>query len=729
MEDHTYSQLAGRVSFYNLDEPTRLSSRARATLWLGLFGYLFLIGLLLLRASQPWLELPWVPIGWSIGMLIIYGMLALILYGLAWATYRKGYMYLANASLCSALLFGYTPLAWPYVLNEPAPLLGSAQTSAFLVTSGALVLLAGYAFAAGNLAPSDGTLPIAGRRLVANVAAAVLLAVLIAGFLTLASDLLPQTFSGEGHYGTAQYLIVGGLAFVTLGVTVYTGRQVIRVHSVILMWLMATMVLFLGALIVSLVSDRWTVGWHLTRLITLLGSALLLSVFMVQLGRLGYNNLILARTDPLTGLASRATLINRVVRGLQQGQAVSLIWIDVDGFKRLNNELGHVVGDELLRTLAGRMPLGRHNLVAARTGADEFGIVLTHQGPAEEQQAQTVTLAGEILTRIREPIQLDGSQQRLTASAGVAYWNRTADNGNWTDLARGANLALQEAKNLGGDRVVVYSESLGREAHEEAQLRQEIADAVAARRFDVDFQPIVTAGEHRLAGVEVLVRWLRGRERIEAGSFIPFAERNRQLLGITLVALDRLAEKLDEVLALLPADGFITLNASVQDLADARFVHRLCQQPFTAHADRLIVEVTESLELYESPEATNRLRELSEAGFRMAIDEFGTGYSNLASLTAIRPSLLKLDRSLIVAAGRGDATLARAADSVGHFFSCETVGEGVETLMELQAAEAIPLRYLQGYAIARPLPLDGLRAYRANQSTSPIPLQPDAESR
>jgi EAL domain-containing protein (putative c-di-GMP-specific phosphodiesterase class I) len=230
--------------------------------------------------------------------------------------------------------------------------------------------------------------------------------------------------------------------------------------------------------------------------------------------------------------------------------------------------------------------------------------------------------------------------------------------------------------------------------------------------FEVAFQPIANIASGSVVGVEALARWRHDGNEVPAGQFMAFAERTGQIVAIGRRILDVLERDVERVLAALPDDGFLSINLSARELGDEVLLDRLLVGPLQAAARRIVLEVTESSELRRS-DITRRLELLRDAGYRLAVDDFGAGFSNFARLEAMRPDLLKLDRSLVSRAGSGvDGGVAflAAARSVATSLQCEVVAEGVETPAERDAVLATGIALAQGHLLGRPVALEQLPA-------------------
>jgi EAL domain-containing protein (putative c-di-GMP-specific phosphodiesterase class I) len=297
----------------------------------------------------------------------------------------------------------------------------------------------------------------------------------------------------------------------------------------------------------------------------------------------------------------------------------------------------------------------------------------------------------------------------ITGSVGVAVY--PTDGVLPAELITRADLAMYAAKNAGGDRCLQFSAELGSEAVERAQLRHDLARAVLANEFELVYQPIVSIESRAVVGVEQLARWRHDGQLVPAARFMSFAEMTGQIVAIGHQILRVIEREITPVLSMLPDDGFLSVNLSTRELADEAHVDRLLTGPLARLSDHIVLEVTESSELLEKAGLAHRLERLRGAGYRLAVDDFGAGFSSFSRLQAIRPDLLKVDRSLVSRAGSGLAggqAFLAAARNVADSLQCQIVAEGIETLAERDSVLATGITWGQGYLLGMPVPLEQL---------------------
>lgn len=419
-----------------------------------------------------------------------------------------------------------------------------------------------------------------------------------------------------------------------------------------------------------------------------------------------------ARHDHLTELPNRAHLHELIDAELRTRDPapVSVLFLDVDGFKEINDSLGHEVGDDLLRQLAARLIAGtRAQDTVGRLGGDEFVVLCRDCGPDGAE-----VLAQRVQAALEEPFGLAGRSVRLSASIGIAGADvdRRTDVRS-TDLVRDADLAMYAAKAAGRNRVQVFSEDLRVAAHRRMRLAEELREAVEAGRFVLHYQPVLNLGWGRIEGVEALVRWQHPeRGLVPPCEFIPVAEQHELIDELTRWVLTSAARQAAEwdrlglhlrmgvnVSALTLASGTL-----VDDVADA-----LAASGFPA--ERLVVELTETTVAEDPERAARQFAALRISGVEVAIDDFGAGVSSLGQLVNIPAGILKIDRSLVLGAAdrRSQSAAAMAAVvALADAFGMRSLAEGVETAEQLAVATELGYTAAQGFHIARPMPADEL---------------------
>ncbi|WP_051071466.1 putative bifunctional diguanylate cyclase/phosphodiesterase [Ilumatobacter coccineus] len=427
-----------------------------------------------------------------------------------------------------------------------------------------------------------------------------------------------------------------------------------------------------------------------------------------------------ATHDALTGIPNRAAAIEHLerasARSIRTGSLLAVVFIDLDDFKRVNDTYGHAVGDEVLRATARRMSdVARGGDLLARIGGDEFLLV------AEDLDSLTEAskLAERIVESLHAAITVEGVEFHVGACAGIAL---AQDGDDPLTLLRNADLAAYTAKRRGPGGIDVYDEALQLELVERAEI--EDALSIALRSDDqlrLEYQPIVDATTGRLASAEALLRWERpGHGRVRPDAFIPIAEASKLIIEIDRWVLTAATAQL-AAWSTLPdfADVSVSINVSGRHILDSGFVstvERAIEQS-GCRADRLVIEVTETVLVADLARAATQLAALRDLGVRVAVDDFGTGYTSLAHLRSLPIDEIKIDRSFV--SGLPDATddhrLIQIVCDLARHLGVPTVAEGVETEAQRALLQLIGCQMLQGYLFSPSMHPDALAEWTVDR--------------
>jgi len=423
----------------------------------------------------------------------------------------------------------------------------------------------------------------------------------------------------------------------------------------------------------------------------------------------------LAFHDPLTLLANRSLFRNRVQHALalaqRSGQLVSVLFLDLDNFKNVNDSLGHDAGDRLLQAAAQRLVKStRPSDTVARLGGDEFAILL--EGVNKESDVERVAAA--ITESFSEPLVLDGSDANIAASIGIAFSQPGDDT---EQLLRNADIAMYNAKSAGKGRFVVFQPRMQEQLRERLRLEEDINRALAREEFFIEFQPVVDLNNRELLGVEALVRWNHPEQGLVLpGAFIDTAEESGQIIELGRWVL---TEACRQVRAwrnsIVAGDGLrVAVNISGRHLQHGDLVAdvRHALEASGLEPGNLVIELTESTIMHNTEVNLERFRELKALGVRLAIDDFGMGYSSLSYLHRFPIDILKIDRAFVSRLTEQDdgPELARAVVMLGETLGLETVAEGIE--QEDQVAKLLELGCVagQGFLFARSASLEAVAA-------------------
>jgi diguanylate cyclase (GGDEF)-like protein/PAS domain S-box-containing protein len=428
---------------------------------------------------------------------------------------------------------------------------------------------------------------------------------------------------------------------------------------------------------------------------------------------------LLARRDGLTGLANRRHFQSVLCERTAPGQHAALLLIDLDNFKAINDTLGHVAGDEVLRVLARRFVarVGDNGMVA-RLDGNEFAVLVEGFGSA----AAAEPLAAALLACVGEPCRLAEAHVEPRASIGVAV---APEHGRMTLLLRNADLALYAAKRAGGHRVRLFDDSLGAEVLRRHEIVNALGLALAEHQFVLYYQPQVRTDSGRVTGFEALLRWRHPRQGLVApNAFIPVAEETGQIVPIGAWVLEQACRD-----ALAWPDALtVAVNLSPVQMNSRGVVDTVVRAVTVSGlpARRLELEVTESALVRDGAAAHATLGAFRDMGIDIALDDFGTGYSMLSYLRDFPFDKLKIDQSFVKtltdsadAPGDGNRAIFRAITDLAAALNLRTIAEGVDTPEKLAAVRAYGCDGVQGYLVARPMPAAEVPRFLAAWSSWP----------
>lgn len=426
-----------------------------------------------------------------------------------------------------------------------------------------------------------------------------------------------------------------------------------------------------------------------------------------------------ATFDAVTGLVNRGhfaqMLTNAVARAARSGTKLALAWIDLDKFKEVNDEYGHEAGDVTLKVIGQRvMQSVRASDAVGRLGGDEIGVLITGYGTT----ADLDVLLDRIVASARESIAIDGQGIQLTASVGVALFPSDAQSPK--DLMRAADAAMYAIKRQSGDGFAYFDESMNAAAAARRVRRHEIAAAIANGELVMHYQPVVDANSGSVWGVEALVRWERDGAVLAADTFVPFCEESGQIRALGMLTLALVREDVRTIRAAGHPDLHMSFNMSVTQLEDRHFADILDQFPDPDGLKGLVVEILESVFLPDHQQALQVLDRMSELAAEISIDDYGSGYSNVRLLETMSPDYIKLDRSFLSEhhAAESRAALVRSAVEISHVVGAMVIAEGIETEEQHQMVRGAGVDFVQGYGLARPMPMDQLLEWLRDRTNS-----------
>lgn len=419
----------------------------------------------------------------------------------------------------------------------------------------------------------------------------------------------------------------------------------------------------------------------------------------------------LAHNDPLTGLANRAKFteaLNQCVARLERyGTPFTVLYLDLDQFKLINDSRGHLVGDRLLTIVGQRLRREmRETDLVARVGGDEFAILL----PEENDQRRITGLTDRLIAAISAPYDIDGEIASIGLSVGVALAPNNGTRAN--QVLRNADLALYRAKEDGRGVARFFEMRMDSDNRERRLLENEMRQALEAGEFELYFQPVVGTESKNPVGFEALVRWnhpIRGM--VPPSEFIPIAEQT----GLICEIGDWTVQEACRTAATWPNDLTVAVNLSAKHFQTSDIV-TVVSSALSASglkANRLEIEVTESLLIKNQEEVRDKLSKLRELGTTIALDDFGTGYSSLSYLLKFPFDKIKIDKSFVDASSTDDVArdILRTIAALGSTLQMKVTAEGVETIDQVEFLREIACHHLQGYFFARPLKSSAVAPY------------------
>jgi diguanylate cyclase (GGDEF)-like protein len=438
--------------------------------------------------------------------------------------------------------------------------------------------------------------------------------------------------------------------------------------------------------------------------------------------------------DPLTGLPNRTLVLDRAEQMLARARRldvpVTALFMDIDGFKQINDRFGHQAGDEVLRQVGVRLKaVLRESDTVGRLGGDEFVMLVDSVG---SDAVGPELVAGRILDVLRQPIELPApahSAVSATASIGIA----TGIPASAEDLLQEADLALYKAKAVGKDGYALFESAMQTAAQDRIRLDMDLADALEADQFFLVYQPVLNLENEQVVGVEALLRWRHPTRGVIAPDvFIPIAEENGLIVPIGRWVLEQACAQG----AAWHHRGHplnISVNVSARQLERSQFVEEVRGALRTTGLDprTLTLEITETV-LMRKPDSTAQLlTELKALGIRIAVDDFGTGYSSLAYLRQFPVDSVKIDRTFIngLAVSSETHALTHTLIQLGKALGLETLAEGVEQHSQARQLQLEGCDLAQGFLFARPLAADAVERFLedgppAGASSAPEQLQP-----
>ncbi len=415
-----------------------------------------------------------------------------------------------------------------------------------------------------------------------------------------------------------------------------------------------------------------------------------------------------AMHDSLTGLANRALFGERVENFVDQRKdgVVSVLFVDLDDFKFINDSLGHQVGDELLVAVAARLEsCVRANDLVARLSGDEFAVLL--ESAVDRQDA--VAVAQRVQDSLESPVIIDDREITISASVGIAVERRSNIERAETIL-RAADTAMYRAKHKGKGRFEFFEQGMHLEAIERLDLKTDLQVALERGQFELNYQPIVAMSDEKVRAVEALIRWNHPtRGYVMPDRFIQLAEQTGQIVPIGRWVLNEACNQVMRWRKEHPdsAPKGVAVNLSVRQLHDPKLLEDVADALYASglEPEALTLEITESMLIEETDRGSRALDQLKAMKVKIAIDDFGTGYSSLSYLKRFPVDTIKIDKSFVaeMETSATSAALVKAVVDLAHNLGVATVAEGVENADQKAKIQDLGCTYGQGYLFARPL--------------------------
>jgi diguanylate cyclase (GGDEF)-like protein len=430
----------------------------------------------------------------------------------------------------------------------------------------------------------------------------------------------------------------------------------------------------------------------------------------------------LARHDLLTNLPNRGLLLDRVEHALamsrRRGTRIAFLFVDLDGFKPVNDRFGHAAGDAVLVDVARRLSdCVRQSDTVARLGGDEFALLLEDVNVTDVASA-----CDRILASLGRGAQVAGHQLSLSASIGVAF----GDSGETADsMLRNSDLAMYEAKSRGKNQYVEYERAIGRSRLQRLELVESLRASVSAGDLSLVYQPIVRVSTGRITGVEALARWRSNGVDVPPDVFIRIAEDTGLVVALGDVVLAHAARDAPAILAASGGDVNVSVNVSAKQMREPDFVAKIERVLALMGGAGLVLEITERDSIANDTASLKAMQTLSDRGVPFAIDDFGIGFSTIGYLQQMPVRIIKSDLSFSEGIDRDERSCALLCSitMMGQALGLDVVVEGIERASQLEhLRDHVHAPYAQGYLLHRPMPLDQLLTVLADNRAVANPV-------
>lgn len=468
------------------------------------------------------------------------------------------------------------------------------------------------------------------------------------------------------------------------------------------------------------ITSGWLAALIILFSLAVLSIALIISVLDLRLemrtevlsSSLAYANeelQFLALHDALTKLPNRALFEDRLQQetevAVREQNVFAVLFLDLDGFKQVNDAYGHHIGDLLLVEAAERIRSAvRARDTLARMGGDEFVLLAKVTEPSE-----AANLADKLVMLLQQPFHVAELDLHISVSIGIAMF--LGHEGESRELVKHADAAMYHAKALGRSGYCFFESSMTEDAQKQLQLMQDLRLALARSEFALHYQPIIDTASRAIIGVEALARWNHPqRGSLTPDQFIPLAEKTGLVFQLGRWVLNEACRQMSQWYAAGHANWTISVNLSALQFNHPALIQivREALDEYALDPHCLMLEITETTAMHDADNSLSILRQLSDMGVRISIDDFGTGYSSLLYLKRLPASELKIDRGFVkdLASNSDDAAIIASIIALGRTLNLKIVAEGVETPAQQEYLSRLGCNSLQGYLLGRPMPGD-----------------------
>ncbi|MBU2880564.1 EAL domain-containing protein [Psychrosphaera sp. B3R10] len=414
----------------------------------------------------------------------------------------------------------------------------------------------------------------------------------------------------------------------------------------------------------------------------------------------------LSNLDPLTGLYNRTAFLDALKMMVSKPiEPFSLLFIDLDGFKKINDSIGHKAGDQILKKTANRLKAYTlESQLLCRWGGDEFIIVFTNT-----RQSSAIEKSKQLIEKLSEHHKIENSVLSVGATIGIALYPEHATTED--RLIQLADMAMYFQKKQMRSTVAVFSEQMEKLYSKELRLKNGLTKAIEQHQLRIVYQPIIRSEDNTIAAFEALLRWRNEDENIPPDEFIPIAEQYGLIHEIGAWVLNHACQQASQWG--LGRNVAVCVNVSVIQFQNENFINVVENALLNSGlpAELLHLEITESVFAADFDSTSNLIKQLQRMGIKVSIDDFGTGYSSLSVLQDLAVNMVKIDRSFVAKMDSNGAAIVTAVINIADSFNFLVIAEGVETEKQTNALKKLGVQYLQGYFHSRPLEVENIPSY------------------